>query len=164
MSSVFEMNKHICPICNEAHAKTNRCSYDTLVRSIHGMREHIQQLMKANGVIPSVLAANKEAVETARSFQQIIRDIEPKLEYLVKIETQYRELVAGLKNAPVGPFRDIKDGIVGVSVDYINKLLPDEDTGVVDNGTKQLQAEAPEAQRPESELTQEQDAGTLQRQ
>ncbi len=125
MASIFDINQPalLCQICGELHPKTNPCKYDVLVKRIHSLTHGIHSLQ----------AANKEAVDLARTFQKIIRDMTPQTERLLAIENEYNDLVFGLKNAVVYPFAPGKSPaeatpLVGVSVDAINDLIPPEPT------------------------------------
>lgn len=53
-----------CQICGQIHIPANKCSNDALVN-------RIQRLMESNLVIPSILHANKEAVDLAQYFQDL---------------------------------------------------------------------------------------------
>lgn len=121
MSSRFDMNQppRLCNVCMEVHPITNPCKYDVLVKNIHTMKQNIV----------SILKANKEAIDTAKVFQQIIRDMTPNAERWSAIELEYLKLIAGLRGAAVHPFAPSTGPnkpapLVGVSVDDINLLLP----------------------------------------
>lgn len=125
MVSQFDMNQppRICAICTEVHPISTPCKYDVLVKIIHTFKQNLLSLIKSN----------KEAVDTARIFQKIIRDMTPQTERLVNIEAEYNKLIDALKNAPVHPFAPSTDSnkpapLVGVSIDILNEMLPPANT------------------------------------
>lgn len=56
-----------CHLCGHLHDIKSKCNGQHLAHMIVRLKE-------ANGMIPSILKANKEAVETAQAFQEIIKD------------------------------------------------------------------------------------------
>ena len=84
MSSQFDMNAtQRCRICLDNHPKTTRCSYDLLVNYVMTLRMENVTLMQRI----------KEAYQSAREFQRVIRGIEPELSRLVAIELKYKVLI-----------------------------------------------------------------------
>lgn len=55
-----------CQICSEIHIPQNRCRFEALATKI-------TKLMEANGMIPQILAANKEATTLAQYYQQLLK-------------------------------------------------------------------------------------------
>jgi len=158
MASQFDIKNPsgVCNVCMQVHPVNNPCKYDVLVKNIHILKTNMLSLMKAN----------KEVVDTARAFQQIIRDFDPNASRWAAIEVEYKKIVAGLRGAAVHSFAPSTDPnkpapLVGVSIDDINLLLPPEfDDPAFEkwlfernkdlmetkapNGTEELQAESPE--------------------
>lgn len=56
-----------CQICGAFHIPQNNCKFDDLAK-------RISLLIESNKMIPSILQANKEAVDTAKMFQSILND------------------------------------------------------------------------------------------
>lgn len=56
-----------CKLCGHIHDVKQKCNFQHLASIILKLRE-------ANSFIPQILQANKEAVDTAKQFQEIIRD------------------------------------------------------------------------------------------
>ena len=72
MSSIIQLNRgsvgnNPCPLCNTIHVPQNKCSSDVLAK-------RVALLLEANKIIPNLLRANKEAVDSARTFQNMIKD------------------------------------------------------------------------------------------
>lgn len=55
--------KEGCAICNQIHAKSGKCKRGDLVKKI-------QNLVRANALIPQLMGSNKEAVEIAEKLQK----------------------------------------------------------------------------------------------
>lgn len=68
-SNIFKLERGsvgnvACQICGKIHIPANKCANQDLVHRIH-------KLLEANAIIPSILAANKEAVDLAAYFQDL---------------------------------------------------------------------------------------------
>jgi len=57
---------NVCPVCAEKHIPQNRCRYEALVSVNTRLRE-------ANSMIPAILNANKQAVQTAEQFRFMLK-------------------------------------------------------------------------------------------
>jgi hypothetical protein len=73
-----------CITCGEMHIIQNRCRHEVLVRRIAGLQE-------ANGCIPSLLQANKEATDVAKCFQGLIKKADEAHTILMGILTKHGE-------------------------------------------------------------------------
>jgi hypothetical protein len=121
MSSQFDMNQppKICHICGEVHNTGTPCKYDSLVRVILTMKANHYALMKSN----------KELVDVAHTFRNLLQDRIPEMARLVAIEQEYFNMLNSLETAEVFPFAPSSDQnkptpLVGVSTDFINSLIP----------------------------------------
>lgn len=81
--TIFGGPQGICPICTDNHSSLIKCDHNVLI--------HIIKTMKAERI--SLMKANYEAVDVARAFQKIIRDIEPEVSRLAAVELQYKNLL-----------------------------------------------------------------------
>ena len=84
-----------CGVCNEMHVPQNRCSYEALVRKI-------TKLSEANSLIPSILAANKEAVNTATQFQAMLKQADKANDILLEVLADHGEVGEKIKNEYLG--------------------------------------------------------------
>ena len=84
-----------CGVCNEMHVPQNRCSYETLVRKI-------TKLSEANSLIPSILSANKEAVNTATQFQAMLKQADKSNDILMEILASHGAVGEQIKNEYLG--------------------------------------------------------------
>lgn len=78
MGSRFDMHQRSipCPICNVPHSHTARCNYDVLTTQIM----HWKALVESHKMsIESLKKANVEAIDTAKAFQDILKDVEPNM-------------------------------------------------------------------------------------
>ena len=73
----------------------NRCSYEALVRKI-------TKLSEANSLIPSILAANKEAVNTATQFQAMLKQADKANDILLEVLADHGEVGEKIKNEYLG--------------------------------------------------------------
>lgn len=129
MSSIFDMNhKRICPICTDVHAVNVKCSYDLLMQIIHTMRGERMTLMKAN----------REAVDVARNFQNLIVDMTVRLEELVEVSEDFKILKAACDKYPDG----------SLIIEYANEIKK-ESHGAEKLRTKTPDGDSKEVQRSE---------------
>ena len=84
-----------CGVCNEMHVPQNRCSYEALVRKI-------TKLSEANSLIPSILSANKEAVNTATQFQAMLKQADKSNDILMEILASHGTIGEQIKNEYLG--------------------------------------------------------------
>lgn len=117
----------ICPICMMLHQPTNPCNYDRLVKVIHTQKAQLSAVIKTNN----------ELVDTARAFQNLIKDFTPQAERWENIEAEYNTLVVALKNAKVYALAPSTDPanpapMMGISVDLLNEVLPPDITTTKD--------------------------------
>lgn len=91
MSSLFIVDKdrgngtQTCHICAEIHSMQSKCSHNALTR-------RIGKLLQANSVIPSIMQANKQAVETARAFQGLLKVSDKAQEMLQEVLAEYGDI------------------------------------------------------------------------
>ncbi len=88
--SQFDMNQPQstnCKICGDAHSIIMSCNYDRLIQIIHAQRKQIVQIAKQG----------QEILNTAREFQQVVIQMTPELERLIKVEEEYKALINGPK-------------------------------------------------------------------
>ena len=83
MSGIIKLSRggignNTCDVCGEHHIPQNKCRSEALVRRISLLKE-------ANQVIPSLLQANKDAVDTAKAFQDILKETDAVMEKLKEI-------------------------------------------------------------------------------
>lgn len=87
MSGLFETAKRNtrCPNCGQVHSGLTLCKHEDMVRMVQFQRKHLRGLVEAN----------REAVQTAKDFQGIIRQMEPRLtrmaEFILKINDMHAE-------------------------------------------------------------------------
>ena len=114
MKSQFDMNQppRICGICAEVHPIHNPCKYDRLVKVIHTQKQQII----------SMLQGNRELFKTATSFQNIIKEMTPRLEAAHIFKTAFDKVMS---NKTVGEANDIYSEI----------------EAEIKNGTTDIQAE-----------------------
>lgn len=96
--SLFIMDKELhgvskpCNMCGTTHSMQSKCSHNDLMR-------RIQKLLEANSMIPSILQANKEAVETAKQFQILLKIADKSNEILQQILLSHGEVGEKIKEA-----------------------------------------------------------------
>lgn len=79
-----------CTICSELHIPQNRCRHEALVKKI-------SLLSEANSHIPAILQANKEAVDTATQFQNIIKQADMAHTLLLEILAEHGDVGEDIK-------------------------------------------------------------------
>lgn len=79
-----------CAICNEIHIPQNRCRFDALAKKI-------AQLQEANQSIPSLLEAIKEAVESAQTFQALLKQTDRVHTILWEVLSEHGEVGEEIK-------------------------------------------------------------------
>lgn len=87
MSGIFEAAKKNtrCPSCAQVHSGLTLCKHEDLLGMVQFQRKHLRGLVEAN----------RAAIDTAKDFQKIIRDIEPRLarmsEFILKLNDMNSE-------------------------------------------------------------------------
>lgn len=78
----------LCTVCSGGHTPFERCDYDNLIRVIHHTRSEKNNLLAMNKKLSK---ENMDLVDTAKNFQQVIKNIEPELRRLLKFEASYKK-------------------------------------------------------------------------
>lgn len=78
LKDALEKRNRQCPTCNEKHDPKGKCKRGDLVF-------RIENLIKANSLIPQLMNAAKEATETAASFQKIVKQADEAHSILMKV-------------------------------------------------------------------------------
>lgn len=80
-----------CNLCGELHVPQNKCRHEALLKKI-------TMLSEANRMIPNILQANKEAVETSKSFQQLLLQADKANDFLMEVLVAHGEIGETIKN------------------------------------------------------------------
>ena len=111
-------NKVKCAICNESHM-SEKCARGDLVF-------RIQNLVRANAMIPQLMGSNKEAVEMAQGLQGILKKADEAHTILMQILSTHGDVGDQIKNEYMGKLETWANPIIDLGTTEQLELFSQE--------------------------------------